>query len=204
MSDRTRAGFTLIEVLLAVVVFAISFGTLLSFVTQNVGALAHTKTELEALALAEERIRQLTEDPAFLPDPGRSDGVFEAPNDYMRWVLEVEPWSVPLPDADKELAATSTIFALPTTDPNAPRPSVRRVVLRVHHEDEDPMSAAPFVVFAVEPPDVPEGLEAGGAAGFDADDEGDTDSSPSGSASGSQRSRRTGPPKIPGGSPFEP
>ncbi len=148
-----RAGFTLLEVLLAVFVLAIVMGGLSVSLTQNLQAIGRARLRADAMQLAEARIRELSETARAgeLPAFGTSEGEFEAPYDQMRWQLTVEPHPVPLQDPSPEAQESSSIFALVSSAPGAQQPSVSWIVLRVFHEDGVPENAEPFVVFVVDP-----------------------------------------------------
>ncbi len=148
-----RAGFTLLEVLLAVFVLATVMGGLSISLTQNLQAIGRARLRADAMRLAEARIRELSETALAgeLPAFGTSEGEFEAPYDQMLWELTVEPHPMPLRDPSPAAQESSSIFAPVSSAPGAQQPSVSRVVLRVFHEDDVPENAEPFVVFVVEP-----------------------------------------------------
>ena len=152
-----RGGFTLLEVMVAIFVFAIIMGTLLTLVQQNLASLGRARLETEAAHLAEERIREL-QAAAFdeFPDVGTDEGTFEPPNDGLRWVSTIELYSIELPVEKEELSGSSSVFALGDSEP-----SLRRVIVRVFPEDGEEELMDPFVTFLVtplEPGDLPDSL----------------------------------------------
>ena len=146
------AGFTLLEVLLAVFFVALLMGGLVAASTQTVRDLSRTRDRIEANRLAEERARALAAEmrSGVLPDIGTTEGSFEEPNEHLRWELTVESYTVPHAEPLSEDTPSSTIFAEASTAPGAPQPSVRRVTLRVFQEGFEPESGDAFVLFGVE------------------------------------------------------
>ncbi len=158
-----RRGFTLLEVMVAIFVFAIIMGTLLTLVQQNLAALGRARLETEAARLAEERIRELQQEAAFdeFPEVGTDEGTFEPPNDGLRWVSTIELYSIELPVEKEERSGSSSVFAAadPATDDS--EPSLRRVIVRIFPEDGEEELIDPFVTFLVtplEPGDLPGSL----------------------------------------------
>jgi type II secretory pathway pseudopilin PulG len=170
MSSERRAGFTLLEVLIAVFLVTTVLSVLVGLVTDNLRALADSRQELEVSQLAEARIRELYSaavggEP---PEIGSSSGFFDPPDEDMRWELEVESYALPLPD-DLEpeergrIETLSSIFAPVTAGSAAAQSygaqgglatSVRRVTLRVFREDTEGQEADAFALFTVDPPDL--------------------------------------------------
>ncbi len=148
-----RSGFTLLEVLLAVFVLATAMGTLLALMSDNLRALSRATLDAEAMGRAEERLREIAGQArqGELPQLGVEQGVFEEPYDAMHWELEVEVHPLALTDPTAERLATSSLFTLAGGTGNEPKPSVRRVVMRVFHELQEPEDAQPLVLFLVEP-----------------------------------------------------
>jgi prepilin-type N-terminal cleavage/methylation domain-containing protein len=193
MSCRRRAGFTLLEVLIAVFLVTTVLSMLSGLVTDNLRALAGARQELEISQLAEARMRELYSaavggEP---PEIGSSSGSFDSPHEEMRWEMEVEPYTLSLPDElDPEQRARveqlSSIFAPVTAANTAAQsygaqgalvPSVRRVTFRVFREDTEPQEADAFALFTVDPPDlsdfVPEDEETTEEEGEESAEEGD-------------------------------
>jgi type II secretion system protein I len=152
---RRRAGFTLIEVLVAVFVFATVVGALVSLVATNLARLGDARRELHATLLAEERMRELEAGAAdgTLPDLGTSEESFAEPDDELAWQLVVEPLSLPLPPERADQPVPSSVFAATDGRFAATPSSVRRVELRVFLAEEGPESVDPFVALLVAPPD---------------------------------------------------
>ncbi len=143
-----RRGFTLLEVMVAVFVFAITMGTLLTLVQQNLAALGRARLETDAARLAEERIREIQElaETDEFPEVGTDEGTFEPPHEMLRWVATVEPYSIELPQEKEERISSSSVFAL-----GDPEPSLRRVIVRIFPEDGEEELIDPFVTFLVTP-----------------------------------------------------
>lgn len=136
-SSERAAGFTLLEVLIALVVFTTVMGGLLSTVSQSVRALGSAEREVELMELAQARIREIQQaaESGSAPVLGESDGFFAEPYDHMRWELRVEYFGFPLPENTSTRAAAearerSAIFSVRTAEPT----SLRLVVLRVYDE----------------------------------------------------------------------
>ncbi|MCZ6713042.1 MAG: type II secretion system protein [Deltaproteobacteria bacterium] len=155
-----RGGFTLLEVMVAIFVFAIIMGTLLTLVQQNLARLGRARLETEAARLAEEHIRELQQAASDeFPEVGTDEGTFEPPHDGLRWVSTIEPYSVALPVDKEERAGSSSVFALGDSEP-----SLRRVIVRIFPEDGETELIDPFVTFLVtplEPGNLPNSLRGG-------------------------------------------
>jgi prepilin-type N-terminal cleavage/methylation domain-containing protein len=159
------AGFTLIEVLLAVLLLGLVVGSLVVSVQQNLAALVGARAELERVRLAEAGLRDLEEAVAAgtAPQPGQTQGTFEPPDEGYAWLLAVEPYAVPLPaDAVKD-PPLSSVFTAPTNPTPGVEPSVMRVEYRVFPVDGTPDDGEPFVLLLVTP--LPAELSGAGAAG---------------------------------------
>lgn len=136
-STERSAGFTLLEVLIALVVFTTVMGGLLSTLSQSVRALGNAEIEVELMELARERMRKIQRDAenGTAPPLGESSGLFAEPYDHMRWQVTSEYFAYPLParmtnDEIEEARRRSPVFAEPHGDPS----SLRLVVLRVFDE----------------------------------------------------------------------
>jgi prepilin-type N-terminal cleavage/methylation domain-containing protein len=165
-----QSGFTLIEVLVAVLLLGLVVGSLVVSVQQNLSALAGAREDLERLRLAEGRLRELQEDVAAgtPPETGHTEGTFPAPDDGYAWDLAIDPFLVPLPpgvDGDIQL---SSVFPPGETSGVTVQPSVFRVEYRVYPVDSKPEEAEPFVLLLVKP--IPPDLAEAGAAGAGAQD----------------------------------
>ena len=155
-SGRARAassGFTLLEVILAVLVFGISMGGLLMIVQDSLARLGQARLESEGARLAEEQLRELTLAAATGEELelGEEAGTYAPPNDMLRWELSVEPWWIPLSEELKDRAETSSLFEPEETEFEAS--ALLRLTLRVFEENHEEQLVDPFVVFLVLPPD---------------------------------------------------
>jgi prepilin-type N-terminal cleavage/methylation domain-containing protein len=156
---RSDQGFTLIEVLAAVLIVSLVFGLLLESVTRNLADLGRARAESRRALLAADRVRELKaelEAGEKLED-GVKDGVFDEPDSDMKWQLTVTPQTLALPaDYPGELPP-SPLFGKSNEPPRAGNPAeeppLRLVQVRVFAPDEDPESAEPFVVLLAAPPD---------------------------------------------------
>ena len=154
MTRRHSAGFTLLEVLVAVFVFALVMGTLISLVAQNVRRTADARQELRATRLAEGKLREIlfAAEKGELPDLGSNQGTFEGDDEDMAFEVDVEPYEIPLPrGAPKKVVDGSGIFA------GGGKSALRRVKLKVYPAVGGPEQAAPFVAFVAEPNPAAEG-----------------------------------------------
>jgi prepilin-type N-terminal cleavage/methylation domain-containing protein len=149
-----EAGFTLLEVMLAIVVLGLVMGQLIASVTQNLDRLGEARRELRALLLAEERMRDLEHDArgGTLPELGRTSGSFEAPDDDLAWELEVEGWNVPFPRNPARPNSPGGIFAGGPPRPPNQAPTLVRALLRVHALEEDPEGVEPLIALLAAPP----------------------------------------------------
>jgi general secretion pathway protein I len=90
---REEAGFTLLEVMVAVAILATAFTALLGLHARNLRTIAYDRAYTEALFLARERIAELELSGA--PDIGDQSGDFEGvyPGQYpgFRWEQTVVP-----------------------------------------------------------------------------------------------------------------
>ncbi len=111
--NRSTAGLTLIEVLLAIVMLGISIPLLLVSVQRGL-AVARRATHLENVRrLAGALDVDYAVDWDEGPEPFRS-GVFEAPFDYYRWEREIEPALDP--DLPLYRVTTRIFWAEPSRD----------------------------------------------------------------------------------------
>jgi prepilin-type N-terminal cleavage/methylation domain-containing protein len=136
-SERRSAGFTLLEVLIALVVFTTVMGGLLTAVSQAVRALGSAEREVEIMQLAQDQIReiQLEAETGSPPPLGESGGSFPEPYDHMRWEIRVDYFPYPLPELMtaaqvQNARERSAMFAHGPEQPT----SLRLVVLRVYDE----------------------------------------------------------------------
>lgn len=82
-----RAGFTLLEVLVAVAVIATALVSLLSLHGRNIGVVAYDLRLNRATLLAQDLITRTTATDPF-PDPTQASGDFEIDPDF-HWQLEI-------------------------------------------------------------------------------------------------------------------
>lgn len=158
-SDSQPAGFTLIEVLIAVLIVSLVFGLLLESVTHNLSDLSRARAGARASQLAADRVRDLKiqlESNDKLED-GVKEGSFEEPDDDMRWQMSVTPQTLPLPADYKGELPPSPLFEAANEPRRARKPGeeapLRLVQVRVYPAGEDPESVDPFVVLLTAPPD---------------------------------------------------
>jgi prepilin-type N-terminal cleavage/methylation domain-containing protein len=158
-SDSRSDGFTLIEVLAAVLIVCLVFGLLLESVTRNLHDLSRARAEARAAQLAEDRLTALGGELATgekLED-GVKQGVFEEPDADMHWQISVTPQTLALPADYKGELPPSPLFAVSNEPTRAATPGqeppLRLVQVRVFAEGVDPESVEPFVVLVTRPPD---------------------------------------------------
>ncbi|MCP5068698.1 MAG: type II secretion system protein [bacterium] len=143
-----KHGFTLIEVLMAVLVVALVYGFLLEFVTDNLAALHRARSETEIARLSEQKLREVEARVLSGEELAESeDGAFEEPfQDYL-FRVDLTPYQIPLPASFTGQIAPSKLFV--GTGPQDPsRPALLRIEVRVYLEDEDPEGVIPFVTLA--------------------------------------------------------
>jgi prepilin-type N-terminal cleavage/methylation domain-containing protein len=152
MRSSEHAGFTLIEVLIAVLIVSLVFGVLLESVTRNLSDLSRARAGARAAQLAADRVRQLKaelEAGEKLED-GVKEGVFDEPDQDMRWQISVAPQTLPLPPDYKGAVSPSPLFSAANELPKAAKPGedapLRLVQVRAYALGEDPESVDPFVV----------------------------------------------------------
>ena len=154
-SCERSAGFTLLEVLIALVIFVTVMGGLIRLVSQNVRALANARDEIELMVRVESQMRAMQVDAEYgrVPDVGETKGPFEPPFDHFRWELLIDYFVFNLPESltDAQFAAAaarSDIFG--TRDALDGQSSVRVVVMRVYDQfGDEPFD--PFVILIAEP-----------------------------------------------------
>ncbi len=105
-------GFTLLEVMIAVLVLGTVFGALLQLMNGHLARLADARQELAEAGLAEARLREIwtVAESGTLPKAGRSSGTFDPPYDYVQWELVVAEAQIPLPEELEADAAASSLF----------------------------------------------------------------------------------------------
>ncbi len=158
---RREHGFTLVEVLAALLIVSLVFGLLLESVTTNLASIGRARLEARAMQLAEQRARELEQQIATgAPvEDGETEGVYEEPDDDLKWLVSVTPQTLDLP-ADYPLERSpSPLFAPAGTPPPVrsgpadPVAPLRLVEVRVFGIDDEPESVDPFVLLVTAPPD---------------------------------------------------
>ncbi|MFQ5515640.1 MAG: prepilin-type N-terminal cleavage/methylation domain-containing protein [Myxococcota bacterium] len=169
---RRTQGCTLLEVLIAVVVFGTVMTALLVLATDSIRNLGRARLEAEAGRLAEAWLRErLADDESEeLAELGRSEGEFDAHQDLFRWELSVEAWGIPLAPELAEFAGLSRLFQDETTL-DLSEPSLRRITLRVLDAQSGEDVIDPFIVFTLAPLDDDALHELAPAAGADSDED---------------------------------
>ncbi len=159
-SERgSERGFTLIEVLAAVLIVCLVFGLLLESVTRNLRDLSRARQEARAAQIAEDHVRELQA----LLDAGEKleDGVKEEPcpepDQDLTCQTIVSPEKLALPaDYPGELSP-SPLFTAANEPPHAPQPGqeppLRMVQVRAFGAETDPNTVEPYVVLVVTPLD---------------------------------------------------
>jgi prepilin-type N-terminal cleavage/methylation domain-containing protein len=160
--SRSEAGFTLIEVLAAVLIVCLVFGLLLETVTRNLRDLSRARQEARAAQVAEDRVRELS----VLISSGEKieDGVREEPcsaenaDDLIcQTIVAEEKLALPA-DYPGELSP-SPLFRRANEPPRNPAPGagqeppLRLVQVRAYPPETDPNTVEPFVVLLVAPLD---------------------------------------------------
>jgi prepilin-type N-terminal cleavage/methylation domain-containing protein len=160
MRHREERGFTLIEVLAALLIVSLVFGLLIESVTRNLADLGRSRLEARAAELAQQRAADLVAElNAGAPiEDGELEGAYEPPDDDLRWRQKVSALSLPLPDDYPGELPPSPLFALAgrPAAPLAPgqQPTLRLVEVRVFPADEaEPETVDPTIFFVVAPPD---------------------------------------------------
>ena len=159
---RRTAGFTLLEVLLAIFVLALVGTQIVNAVGHNLSGLGRARVRARTVELATERVHELVADGGF-PDLGTSEGEFEEPWEDLYWELEVEPYWIPLPPSQADGRRSSSIFMESSVRANVVQPSLRRVTVRVFGPGDDPEHGVTVIAFAVNPSFGPAAGAGGGA-----------------------------------------
>ena len=152
LRPQPRDGFTLLEVLVATFVFAVVMGGLLTTLANATRHLATARAEVEAAQLAETIIRRIESEAqaGTLPELGIREGEFSPPSDHLAWILNVEPYALPLPEAlARRSEPPSPLFEQPGAF--LQEPPMLRVDLRVYPVDQDPEASLPFLLLLVKP-----------------------------------------------------
>ena len=157
---RDEHGFTLIEVLAAVLIVCLVFGLLLESVTRNLRDLSRARQEARAAQVAEDKVREL--EVILASGETIEDGVREEPcsgegADDLICQTIVAPEKLALPaDYPGELSP-SPLFSAANEPPRATQPGqeppLRMVQVRAYPPETDPNTVEPFVVLVVAPLD---------------------------------------------------
>lgn len=86
---RHARGFTLIEVLVAVVILAIALGAIISGMGRHAGNASYLKEKTLALWVAHNRLTEIELAPEWPPE-GTSDGEVEMGGGEWKWFVEVK------------------------------------------------------------------------------------------------------------------
>jgi general secretion pathway protein I len=115
-----QAGFTLIEMVVAVAILAMAMAAILSGMARHADNTAHLRERTVALWIAHNRLTEIELQPAW-PDVGRSDGEVQFGGRKWRWEAEVQKTSddrlrridirVLSPQRDGDAAALSAFLA---------------------------------------------------------------------------------------------
>jgi prepilin-type N-terminal cleavage/methylation domain-containing protein len=158
---REERGFTLVEVLAALLIVSLVFGLLLESVTTNLANIGRARREARAMELAEQRARALELEigTGGSIDDGETEGVYEEPDDDLKWRISVTTQTLDLPADYPSEVSPSPLFARPGTPPpqrggpNDPVAPLRLIEVRVFGVDDEPDSVDPFVLLVTAPPD---------------------------------------------------
>lgn len=153
MRRRSQAGFTLLEVIVAVFVLAIVMGALLMQETQYIARLAEAQRELRVLDLAEQQMRaiRVEAEAGVLPELGLTEAAFEEPDGDYVWELEVTRYKLPVPADFPDDAPLSSVFTDAPAAAGQIAGSLRLVSLRVYPAGADPAEFPPLIAILVDP-----------------------------------------------------
>jgi prepilin-type N-terminal cleavage/methylation domain-containing protein len=163
---RRAQGFTLLEVMIAVFVFATVIGGLVSLVSANLSRLGEARRELDRMERAERLLREV-ETEARLgvpPELGTTGELFEPPDHDLRWEREVTAFALPVPEELAGGAIPYKVFATPSpaeaADPNAAMLRLVRVWVFPDDAERDDFDPFELIVAPAPPPSAtPEGVE---------------------------------------------
>jgi prepilin-type N-terminal cleavage/methylation domain-containing protein len=184
--SRRREGFTLLEVVVAVFVFATVMSALIVLVSSNLRRMADARDDLRTTRLAERKLREVlfTAEQGDLPDPGTTQGTFEGEDEDLAFEVEIAPYVVPIPrDAPEKAASGSRMFS---AGGNAGQPVLQRVVVKVFPAGQPAEAARPFVGFVAEKNEPVESPTAGEEGEGEGQDQGEDGSEAGNDSSSSQ------------------
>jgi len=121
---NANSGFTLLEILVAVTVLAISFTALSRLYGGSLRSIENTEKYARATVLAEDKMNQLLQTVPFPPSSG--DGVFEK-NPGFRWKTEIAEYTGPIgrqgitPIATERLITRNLTVTVMWDEGNTPR-----------------------------------------------------------------------------------
>jgi prepilin-type N-terminal cleavage/methylation domain-containing protein len=160
-TESNGHGFTLIEVLAALLIVSLVFGLLLESVTHNLADLSRARAEARGAQLAENKMRDLRADLEVGQEikDGITEGVFDAPDNDLHWQIAIMPQSLVLPPDYKGELPPSPLFKVTggpqpaTASSDKDKEPLRMVEVRVFGENTDPNTVEPFVILLTSKPD---------------------------------------------------
>jgi prepilin-type N-terminal cleavage/methylation domain-containing protein len=159
---RTSAGFTLVEVLVALFVFGLVFGLLQETVSESLKKMADARDEITAGERGQQTLRDFGERIARGENVANEEGDYEEPDGSrrFRYSVTIAPYQMALPaDVKVNGPPLSSIFAAPNANGAPAASRVRRIVVRVFRKELGPESALPLVSFIREKPPEDEGAD---------------------------------------------
>jgi general secretion pathway protein I len=132
-TERSEAGFTLIEVLVSIAVLAVVLGAIGALVGTTVRGIRSVDRRLPLLETAQSLVASLPDRGAL--QPGTQTG---GSGDY-RWRIDVVPLAAPAPaNALPALGSATTTTAESTTAPPPPKWTPLAITVRVQSNDGGP------------------------------------------------------------------
>lgn len=152
-------GFTLIEVLAAVLIVCLVFGLLLESVTHNLADLSRARLEARAAQVAQDHLKDIQmslEAGEKLEDGTREEACDDPNNDLLCQTIVVEE-KLALPADYPGDLSPSPLFHAPNEPQRAPgagqEPPLRMILVRAYPPETDPNTVDPFVALVVAPLD---------------------------------------------------